>query len=230
MRAILKGRGNTTLTPEKLPWSVQIEVVERYRSLAKLEEPSMSGFAHLNLAICYYLGFGVERDDIKLCDHIHASALKGTVEARLIIRQLSKALGFPLRTEELNCVKDSEFDEELTILLAAVEQLQYRPPFRELLQLRLRNLLEHHIQPTDLHLAVILNDFEAVEHFLQNGVTDSQNDQGQTAFLLACQNGNFNIAKLLLENGSNPSIADEKGYVPLHMLLMFPDDSVGQIC
>lgn len=91
----------------------------------------MEGFAHLNLAICHYLRFGVERDTDKVGEHILASALRGTPEARLVINPLSQLLGF----EGLDAVRDPRFDgikypdfySELRIMLTARTRYPYLP-------------------------------------------------------------------------------------------------------
>jgi ankyrin repeat protein len=230
MRAILKGRGTSTFSPEKPPWSVQVELAERYKHLSLLKESIISGYAHLNLAVCYYLGLGVQRNAAKVGEHVHASALRGIPQARLIIYPLSELLGFDIRTQELQAVKDPENDEELGIILAAMDQKPYRTPFTELLHLRSRRLSRLEVRPEELHLAVVFDNFEATKSLLESGATDSPNDNGQTALLLSCQNGNFQIAKLLLEHGSDPSIADGNGYTALHLLCMFQDEDISRFC
>jgi len=234
MKTILKGRGASTNTPEKLPWSVQVEIANRYKRLTGAKDSSVEGFAHLNLAICHYLGFGVERDTKRVGEHIHASALRGTPEARLVINPLSQLLGFEgldaIEAQKFDSIKHPEFDAELRVMLTARTRDPYRPPFRELLELWFEKIASMDIKGWDLHSTVASNDFEVTSRFIRGGSADYQNNKGQTALLLACQNGNFRIAKLLLENGSNPSLPDDNGYTPLHMLSMFADDDIEPLC
>jgi ankyrin repeat protein len=234
MKAILRGRGASTGTLEKLPWSVQVEIANRYKRLTGAEDSSVEGFAHLNLAICHYLGFGVERDTEKVGEHIHASALRGTPEARLVINPLSQLLGFEgldaVGDPRFDSIKYPEFDSELRIMLTARTRYPYRPPFRELLAHWFEKIASMGVKGWDLHSAAASNDFEATSRFIRDGSADYQNKKGQTALLLACQNGSFRIAKLLLENGSDPSLPDDNGYTPLHMLSMFADDDIEPLC
>ena len=43
---------------------------------------------------------------------------------------------------------------------------------------------------------------------------DAQNSVGQTPLHIACSRGNFNVVRLLLNKGANPSIADRRGFTP----------------
>mmetsp|Transcript_17698 Transcript_17698/g.40609 ORF Transcript_17698/g.40609 Transcript_17698/m.40609 type:complete len:883 (-) Transcript_17698:575-3223(-) len=43
---------------------------------------------------------------------------------------------------------------------------------------------------------------------------DAQNSVGQTPLHIACSRGNWNVVRLLLKNGANPSIADRRGFTP----------------
>ncbi|RMZ69355.1 serine threonine kinase [Pyrenophora seminiperda CCB06] len=51
----------------------------------------------------------------------------------------------------------------------------------------------------------------------------------ECALLKACRSGHAQIALCLLENGANPTIANEEGITPLHFLSSFDDDDIPNI-
>ena len=61
------------------------------------------------------------------------------------------------------------------------------------------------------------NDVDGVKFFSKAGalVINQRNKGGATSLHIACREGNFEIAKTLIENGANVNIADNEGWTPL---------------
>ena len=61
------------------------------------------------------------------------------------------------------------------------------------------------------------NDIEGVKFFSKAGalVINQRNKGGATSLHIACREGNFEIAKTLIDNGANVNIADNEGWTPL---------------
>ena len=61
------------------------------------------------------------------------------------------------------------------------------------------------------------NDIDGVKFFSKAGalVINQRNKGGATSLHIACREGNFEIAKTLIDNGANVNIADNEGWTPL---------------
>ena len=61
------------------------------------------------------------------------------------------------------------------------------------------------------------NDVDGVKFFSKAGalVINQRNKGGATSLHIACREGNFEIAKTLIENGANVNIVDNEGWTPL---------------
>jgi hypothetical protein len=61
------------------------------------------------------------------------------------------------------------------------------------------------------------NDVDGVKFFSKAGalVINQRNKGGATSLHIACREGNFEIAKTLIDNGANVNIADNEGWTPL---------------
>jgi len=70
---------------------------------------------------------------------------------------------------------------------------------------------------TPLMSAVADGDIDGVKFFSKAGsiVVNQRNYGGASALHLACRDGNFEIAKVLIENGANVNLADNEGWTPL---------------
>ncbi len=224
-------RGNGGSSPDKPPWSVQVAITKRYEELVTSSVEGMAGFAHINLALCYHVGCGVERNIEKISEHIHAAVLHGRPDAYLLIHPLSEFLGFEIDSKLLETVESSEFDDQNQVMMENRKNVPYRPAYRELVVLQQKTIIaEFSIQPNDLHSAVVCNKTEIVQQLLQAGEVDRPDQLGQTVLLKACMFGNFETAKLLLQNGSNPSLADSEGWTALHLLIRFSDTDIEPLC
>ena len=51
----------------------------------------------------------------------------------------------------------------------------------------------------------------------------------ETALLKACRSGHVRIALLLLENGADPTLANDEGATPLHFLSSFEDENIPEV-
>ena len=73
---------------------------------------------------------------------------------------------------------------------------------------------------SNLHIAVKNNSIELVKYFLNKRYDlNDVNKKGQTALHLACELGNEDIINLLVENGANTQIRDNKGRKPFDILV-----------
>ena len=70
---------------------------------------------------------------------------------------------------------------------------------------------------TTLMSATANNDVDGVKFFSKAGalVINQRNKGGATSLHIACREGNFEIAKTLIDNGANVNIADNEGWTPL---------------
>ena len=70
---------------------------------------------------------------------------------------------------------------------------------------------------TSLMSAVISGDIDGVKFFAKSGaeLVNQKNIGGATPLLLACREGNLEIAKILIDNGANINATDNEGWTPL---------------
>jgi ankyrin repeat protein len=78
------------------------------------------------------------------------------------------------------------------------------------------------IDPKDVFSAVRHSKTQTVIDCLEAGFDPNTVDEhGNTLFMVACQNGNKEIGKVLLEAGANLNIKNFKGNTGLHFLYTF---------
>jgi len=84
---------------------------------------------------------------------------------------------------------------------------------------------------TSLMQAVINNDLRGVKFFSRPGraVINQRNIGGATALHLASRIGNIEIAKALIESGSDINIQDNEGWTPLMRAVSFSNFNISQI-
>ncbi|KAM9995151.1 hypothetical protein ACTFIY_001325 [Dictyostelium cf. discoideum] len=70
----------------------------------------------------------------------------------------------------------------------------------------------------DLGYWVSVNDIERVKKEIENdkNIINEVDEDGRTALIWACDRGYFEIAQLLIGNGSNVNVQDGEGMTPLH--------------
>ena len=75
---------------------------------------------------------------------------------------------------------------------------------------------------TCLHLAIQGKcNNEALQKIIEKGMNvNTQNNNGQSALLLACQSAQAESVKLLLENGADPNISDANNFTSLHAAVL----------
>ena len=71
---------------------------------------------------------------------------------------------------------------------------------------------------TALHIAARQGSAESVEALLEGGADIDQRSAGDriTPIIIATLNGHFDLAKLLLEKGADPNLAEDNGVTPLY--------------
>lgn len=64
-----------------------------------------------------------------------------------------------------------------------------------------------------MHIAVSNNSIKLAKYFLnkKNKNLNARNNKGQTALHIACTTGNEDMINLLLQNGANVNVLDDKG-------------------
>ncbi|MFH6991895.1 ankyrin repeat domain-containing protein [Flavobacterium sp. FlaQc-48] len=67
-----------------------------------------------------------------------------------------------------------------------------------------------------LHYAVCAGDIESVKQFIKYGADVNKLSRDMSPLMLAARFNKFEIIKVLLENGANPSIENEKGFKALN--------------
>ena len=203
------------------PWKVQELVAEGFCQRTSHHNLEIASRACLELGICHYLGFGVERDQKKVLQYIDQAAAKGRFQARRIRPRLYEA--FAETTEPLNILVEVDDQEErqLRRLLAAESpnaEVNAFQLFDQVAQEDVRFQLGN--SDISLHQAAYIGDIIRIQDFLRN-MRDFQDDQGHTALFLAVQGHHLDAMKLLLEiGGSDPSLPDEDCRTALHMLIM----------
>lgn len=68
------------------------------------------------------------------------------------------------------------------------------------------------VDHTPICKAVIKGDVDAVKKFIEYGVDVNETSNGLTPLMLAARFNNVEIVNLLLKNGANKKLKDEKGY------------------
>ena len=212
---------------QSVPWNVQELVSEGFRQRTSHHNLEIASRASFELGICYYLGFGVGRDQKEVLQYIDQAAAKGHFQARRIRHRLYEA--FSETIEPLNILVEADDQEErqLRRLLAAESQNAEVNPFQlfdEVIQEDVRFQLGD--SDITLHQAAYIGDITRIQDFLRD-MGDFQDDHGRTALYLAVQGHHLDAIKLLLELGSSdPSLPDEDDHTALHMLIMLSSTEV----
>lgn len=75
------------------------------------------------------------------------------------------------------------------------------------------------------------NDIEGVKFFSEAGpsVINQRNKGGATSLHIACREGNFDIVKILIENGANLNVVDNEGWSPLMRASLVGNEKIVEI-
>lgn len=82
-----------------------------------------------------------------------------------------------------------------------------------------------------LHVAALFDDLDTVKVLVKKCQVDVNvlNKRGQTPLLIACRQGNFAVAKYLLDGGADASIGSLDRETPLHWLSSFDSHKIPEI-
>jgi ankyrin repeat protein len=100
----------------------------------------------------------------------------------------------------------------VSILMEAIKQTVYSSPLYEIGQVWKTTQVKEPDVGSELHRAVYLGQVENAARLVKQGHLDHLSESRYTALMLACIDGSLPIARLLLENGSNPHLKDPDGY------------------
>ena len=92
-------------------------------------------------------------------------------------------------------------------------------PFLKKYRIKNRNYRDSQ-NNSSLHIAVSNNSIKLAKYFLnkKNKNLNARNNKGQTALHIACTMGNEDMINLLLQNGANVNVLDDKGKKPFDLL------------
>ncbi len=84
---------------------------------------------------------------------------------------------------------------------------------------------------TALMSAVSYNDIEGVRFFTKNNpeIVNKRNLGGASALHIACREKNYEIAKILIENGADINIVDNEGWTPLMRVASMGDEKITEL-
>lgn len=177
---------------------------------------------HLQLAICYFVGFGVGMDMGKAYAHLATAAQSQYPALRPLLVRMGEAISFDLPEQLLPPINDEMAARNVSILMEAIKKSSYCSPLYEISKIWQDTLDGEPDVGSELHIAAYLGDFKWTSQLIQQGHRDHQNESQFTGLMLACIAGSLPVVRVLLENGSDPSLKDECGYTVWHMLVLFP--------
>lgn len=84
---------------------------------------------------------------------------------------------------------------------------------------------------TALMSAVSYNDIEGVRFFTKNNpeIVNKRNLGGASALHIACREKNYEIVKILIENGADINIVDNEGWTPLMRVASMGDEKITEL-
>lgn len=84
-------------------------------------------------------------------------------------------------------------------------------------ELKIENQAEFSIYSNSpFHLAISKGDIETVKRFIKYGANINKIVNNMTPLMVAARFNQVEIIKILLENGAEPSLENERGYTALH--------------
>jgi ankyrin repeat protein len=227
MFATLAGYELDNGSAQLAPWKVQEMVAEGLQQRTNHHNFEIASRACLELGLCHYLGFGVERDQSKVLQYFDQAAAKGCFEARRIRHRLYEAFSESMGDLDILVEVDKQEERQLQRLLEAELRSADVNPFQvfdEVAQEDFRSQMGD--SELSLHQVAYIGNVARIRKLLRDG-SDFQDDQGRTALFLAVQGQHLDAMRMLLELGnSDPSLPDENGHTALHMLIMLSNVDV----
>jgi ankyrin repeat protein len=181
---------------------------------------------HLQLAICYFVGFGVGMDVEQAYAHLATAARSQYPALRPLLVQMKETFSFNLPEQLLPPLNDEMAARSVSILTKAIQESNYCSPLYEISKTWQDTLDDEPDVGPELHKAAYLGDLERTLQLIQQGHRDHQNESQFTALMLACIAGSLPVVRVLLENGSDPSLKDEDGFTVWHMLVLLPSTDI----
>lgn len=69
--------------------------------------------------------------------------------------------------------------------------------------------------------------YSQMKELLSKGVPiDARDENGNSALIIACQNGQGRLVKLLVRSGADPNLQNKRGNTPLHYAILFKFDVI----
>jgi ankyrin repeat protein len=189
----------------------------------------LSAFMHLQLGICYLVGFGVSRNLNEVREHLSLAAISQYPAIRPLLVRLQEAFHGPDDQNTLPQLSDEMESRNVEILFDATKQAEYSSPLSKISQVWKETQIEPVEIGSELHDAAYFGDFEKAQSLLFKGQSDHITESGFTALILACIDGSLPMVDLLLKHGSDLQVKDPDGYTVWHMLIMFPPDDIPSV-
>ena len=78
-----------------------------------------------------------------------------------------------------------------------------------------KNIISAYEDTTPLGIAISKGDIQVVKKFIEYGVDVNEKSNGMTPLMVAARYNKVEIIKILLSNGANLTVKDEKGFTAL---------------
>jgi len=207
------------------------------------------------LSICYYSGFGVDKDWAKSCHYLAVAAVAGHVTSRALFSRLHEAAGIDYSTtlEPLQST-DSRFPGYSALVgkwlldAASVGFSQSLVSVKNSGQEEIRNMYDACIRQfraslgsphfeisglgEKLSAALVSGDVAGLLALLEEhgDLKNAQDSDGNSVLALAAKFGFFEMLKALLDlPGVDASIHNLEEQTPLHFLAIYDDDRIQDI-
>ena len=229
--SVLIARGAQSSSLASPPWDVQAVLSRTFSQQTKSSDSAFSASMHLTLAVCHYVGFGVERNPDQVKMHLELAASKGSAKARLAYAQICQAMytnfGIPDPLANKNAGRSEESDGAAFPPPSKVpsEDARLPPSGAALLLVPFLGLVH---PATKLQNAVATGNEREVRRLIDEGEFDTLGESGTTALHVACATKNLAMMRLLVHDAmSDPSVTTPSGHTPLHFLAFLkPKDVV----
>ena len=212
----------------KPPFEVQQVIFNAYARHALSKNKSLSALMHMQVGMCYLVGFGAGRDIEQAYHHLKEASAVEYPALRPLLTQYSQFFGMGISEKaELPPLSDTMASQVVAVLEKAVTAADFISPLHEISQIWKATAEEMPDMGSELHTASYAGREKVCDTLLQQGHRDFVSDDGYTATILACIDGSLPTVKPLLEFGSNPDLKDPDGYSVWHLLIFFPLVDVG---